>query len=80
MTDRSSHHRNRRRAELDIDFVFKVAAIGMLVTVLQQVLTRAGREDIATLTTLSGLVIVLLLVMNLVSDFFSSVKAIFQLY
>lgn len=65
---------------MDIDFVFKVAAIGMLVTVLQQVLTRAGREDIATLTTLSGLVIVLLMVMNLVSDFFSSVKAIFQLY
>lgn len=65
---------------MDIDFVFKVAAIGMLVTVLQQVLARAGREDIATLTTLSGLVIVLLMVMNLVSDFFSSVKAIFQLY
>ena len=65
---------------MDIDFVSKVAAIGMLVTVLQQVLTRAGREDIATLTTLSGLVIVLLMVMNLVSDFFSSVKAIFQLY
>ena len=65
---------------MDIDFVFKVAAIGMLVTVLQQVLTRAGREDIATLTTLSDLVIVLLMVMNLVSDFFSSVKAIFQLY
>ncbi|MDO4357883.1 MAG: stage III sporulation protein AC [Clostridia bacterium] len=65
---------------MDIDFVFKIAAIGMLVTVLQQVLSRAGRDDIATLTTLSGLVIVLLMVMNLVSDFFSSVKAIFQLY
>lgn len=65
---------------MDIDFVFKIAAIGMLVTVLQQVLSRAGREDIATLTALSGLVIVLVMVMNLVAEFFSSVKAMFQLY
>lgn len=65
---------------MDIDFVFKIAAIGMLVTVLQQVLSRAGRDDIATLTALSGLVIVLLMVMNLVAEFFSSVKAMFQLY
>ena len=65
---------------MDIDFVFKIAAIGMLVTVLQQVLSRAGRADIATLTALSGLVIVLLMVMNLVAEFFGSVKAMFQLY
>jgi len=65
---------------MDIDFVFKIAAIGMLVTVLQQVLSRAGRDDIATLTALSGLVIVLVMVMNLVAEFFSSVKAMFQLY
>ena len=65
---------------MDIDFVFKIAAIGMLVTVLQQVLSRAGRDDIATLTALSGLVIVLVMVMNLVAEFFGSVKAMFQLY
>ena len=65
---------------MDIDFVFKIAAIRMLVTVLQQVLSRAGRDDIATLTALSGLVIVLLMVMNLVAEFFGSVKAMFQLY
>lgn len=65
---------------MDIDFVFRIAAIGMLVTVLQQVLSRAGRDDIATLTALSGLVIVLVMVMNLVAEFFSSVKAMFQLY
>lgn len=65
---------------MDIDFVFKIAAIGMLVTVLQQVLSKAGREDIATLTALSGLVIVLLMVMNLVAEFFGSVKSMFQLY
>ena len=65
---------------MDIDFVFRIAAIGMLVPVLQQVLSRAGREDIATLTALSGLIIVLIMVMNLVSEFFGSVKAMFQLY
>ena len=65
---------------MDIEFVFKIAAIGMLVTVLQQVLSHAGRDDIATLTALSGLVIVLLMVMNLVAEFFGSVKAMFQLY
>lgn len=65
---------------MDVDFVFKIAAIGMLVTVLQQVLSRAGRDDIATLTALSGLVIVLVMVMNLVAEFFSSVKAMFQIY
>ena len=48
---------------MDIDFVFKIAAIGILVSVLSQVLTRAGREDIAMLTTLSGLVIVLVMIL-----------------
>jgi len=63
-----------------VDVVFKIAAIGVLVAVLSQVLTRAGREDIAMLTTLAGLVIVLVMVVNLISDFFSSVRAIFSLY
>jgi stage III sporulation protein AC len=65
---------------MSIDMVFKVAAIGILVSVLSQVLTRAGREDIAMLTTLTGLVVVLLMVVNMISEFFGSVKAIFQLY
>ncbi|MDL2206587.1 stage III sporulation protein AC [Eubacteriales bacterium OttesenSCG-928-N13] len=65
---------------MDIDLVFKIAAIGVLVAVLGQVLTRAGREDMAMLTTLSGLIIVLLMVVNLVAEFFGSVKSIFQLY
>ncbi len=65
---------------MSVDMVFKIAAIGVLVAVLGQVLTRAGREDMAMLTTLAGLIIVLLMVVNLVSDFFGSVKAIFQLY
>ena len=65
---------------MSIDLVFKIAAIGILVTVLSQLLTRAGRDDIAMLTTLTGLIIVLFMVVILVSDFFGSVKSIFQLY
>lgn len=65
---------------MSIDLIFKIAAIGVLVSVLGQVLSRAGREDMAMLTTLTGLIIVLLMVVNLVSDFFASVKSIFNLY
>jgi len=65
---------------VNIDMIFKIAAIGILISVLAQVLNRAGREEIATLTTLAGLVIVLILVVNMIADFFTDVKAIFQLY
>ena len=65
---------------MSVDVVFKIAAIGVLVAVLGQVLTRAGREDIAMLTTLAGLVVVLIMVVNLISDFFGSVRSIFSLY
>ncbi|MBQ2955853.1 MAG: stage III sporulation protein AC [Clostridia bacterium] len=65
---------------MTVDVVFKIAAIGVLVAVLSQVLTRAGRDDIAMLTTLAGLVVVLIMVVNLISDFFGSVRAIFSLY
>ena len=65
---------------MDVDFVFKVAGIGILTSVVSQVLTRAGREDIATLATLSGLVVVLMMVVNMLGDFFGSVREVFQLY
>ena len=65
---------------MTVDVVFKIAAIGILVAVLSQVLTRAGREDIAMMTTLAGLVVALIMVVNLISDFFGSVRAIFSLY
>lgn len=60
--------------------VFKVAAVGVLVAVIGQVLARAGREDIAMLTTLAGLIVALVMVVNMISDFFGSVRAIFSLY
>ena len=65
---------------MTVDVVFKIAAIGIMVAVLSQVLTRAGREDIAMLMTLAGLVVALVMVVNLISDFFGSVRSIFSLY
>jgi len=65
---------------LNIDLVFKIAAIGILIAVLNQLLIRAGRDDIALLTTIAGLIIVLLMVVDLVSNLFASVKNIFGLY
>ena len=64
---------------MGIDFVFKIAGIGVIVTVISQLLTRAGRDDIAMLATLSGLVVVLLMVVNLISDFFTSIRSLFAL-
>ena len=66
--------------EVSIDLVFKIAAIGILIAVLYQLLVRSGREDIAMMVSIAGLVIVLLMVVSLVSDLFSSVKSIFGLY
>ncbi len=63
-----------------IDLVFKIAAIGILIAVLNQLLVRSGRDDIATLTTIAGLIIVLLMVVDLISNLFDSVKQIFGLY
>ena len=64
---------------MNLDMVFKIAAIGILVAVLSQVLERTGREDMATLTGVAGLVLVLLIVVNLIAQLFSSVKSIFDL-
>mgnify|MGYP000360366012 CR=1 FL=1 len=65
---------------MSIDLVFRIAAVGILLAVLNQVLKGAGREDMATLATLAGLVIVLVMVIDLVAQLFDSVKALFQLY
>lgn len=65
---------------LDIDLIFKIAAIGILIAILNVLLTKAGREEIATMTTIAGLIIVLLMVVDLVSNLFESVRRIFNLY
>ena len=65
---------------MEVDLLFKLAGLGIVVAVLSQVLNRAGREELGTLVTVVGLVIALFLVINLVSDLFSSLKSIFALY
>ena len=64
---------------MEIDLLFKIAAIGILVAVIHQVLVRAGREDQAMMTTLAGLVIVLTLVIKEISTLFDSVRTMFGL-
>lgn len=64
---------------MNIDLLFKIAAIGILVAVLHQVLVRAGREDQAMMTTLAGLIIVLTMVIKQISGLFESVRTIFNL-
>lgn len=64
---------------MGIDLLFKIAAIGILVAVLYQVLVRAGREDQAMITTLAGLIIVLTMVIKEISTLFDTVRTIFNL-
>lgn len=64
---------------MDIDLVFKIAAIGIIVAVLNQLLIRSGREDQAMMTTLAGLVVVLSMLVEEISDLFVTIKALFQL-
>lgn len=64
---------------MDVDFIFKVAAIGILVTVLNQLLVRSGREEQAMMTTLAGLVVVMLMIINCIAELFDTVKAVFGL-
>ncbi len=65
---------------MSVDIIFKIAAIGILIAVITQVLKKSDRDDIATLVALAGLVIVLTLVINMISDLFESIKNIFNLY
>ncbi len=65
---------------MDVDLVFRIAAFGIMLTVVNQLLKNAGREDIATLATLAGLIVVIMYVVGLMSDFFSSVRQMFSLY
>ncbi len=64
---------------MDIDLLFKIAGVGIIVAVLYQILSKAGREDQAMMTTLAGMVIVLTLVINEISDLFTTVRTVFGL-
>lgn len=64
---------------MQIDVLLKIAGIGLLVTAICQVLTRAGREDMATLATVAGVIVVLWMVVNLAGELLSQVQAVFHL-
>jgi len=65
---------------MNVDIIFRIAAIGILITVICQILKKSDREDIATLVSLAGLVIVLTLVIGMISDLFETIKEIFNFY
>ena len=64
---------------VNVDLIFKIAAVGILVSVLNQVLSRAGRDEQATMTTLAGLVVVLMMVVQKINELFLLVKGLFGL-
>ena len=63
---------------MDIDLIFKIAAVGIIVSILNQVLVRSGREEQATMTTLAGLVVVLMILVQRIADLYALVKDLFQ--
>lgn len=75
---RRSRHRHLICLTMDIDLIFKIAAIGIIVSILNQVLSRSGREEQATMTTLAGLVVVLMILAQKISELFELVKRLFQ--
>lgn len=63
---------------MEIDLIFKIAAIGIIVSILNQVLSRSGRDEQATMTTLAGLVVVLMMLAQKIADLFELVKQLFH--
>ena len=65
---------------MDIDIIFKIAAIGILTAVINQILKVAGKDEIATFVTLAGIIVVLFSVVDMVSELFNTVKTLFSIY
>ena len=63
---------------MEIDLIFKIAAIGIIVSILNQVLSRSGREEQATMTSLAGLIVVLMILAQKIADLFDLVKTLFE--
>lgn len=64
---------------MDVDLIFRIAAIGIIVAVLNQLLIRSGREEQAMMTTLAGLIVVLMMIINEINALFQAIKSIFGL-
>ncbi len=65
---------------MEVDLIFKIAAIGIIVAVLNQLLKRAERDEQAMMTTLAGLIVVLMMIVNEIGDLFETIKSVFGLY
>ncbi len=64
---------------MDVDLIFQIAGIGIIVAVMNQLLTRSGREEQAMMTTIAGLVVVLIILVNKIGELFATVKTVFGL-
>lgn len=64
---------------MDVDMIFKIAAIGIIVAILNQLLIRSGREEQALLTTIAGLIVALMMVITQISTLFGTIKTVFGL-
>lgn len=64
---------------MNVDFIFKIAAIGIVVALLNQLLQRSGREEQAMMTTIAGLIVVLMMIVTEISNLFDTIKSIFNL-
>ena len=64
---------------MEVDLIIKIAGIGLLTGIVTQILKHTGKDDIATFATLTGVIVVIMLVLNLISDLFSTVKTMFGL-
>lgn len=65
---------------MDIDIIFKIAAVGLITAIINQILKKADKDEIATLVTLAGLVIVLIMIIGMIAQLFDALKTMFGLY
>ena len=65
---------------MDINIIFKIAAVGLITAIVNQLLKKADKDEIATLCTLAGLTIVILMVVSMISELFTTIKNLFQLF
>ncbi len=65
---------------MGVEIIFKIAAVGLIVAIINQVLKKADKDEIATLVTLAGLVIVLIMVINMIGQLFDTLKTVFGMY
>ena len=65
---------------MDIDIIFKIAAVGLITAIISQILKKTDKDEIATLVTLAGLVIVLIMIINMIGQLFDTIKSVFGMY